>query len=122
MSGCTGRGAISPQNVREFLNPVSFGALLASFQALEKCAVGDFSLAIGLGMIYGGELLSDAQLVTPRVEGVVGELLAVVTKDDARDDKAANYILPNKLEDVMTSDGGEGFGLNPFGKVIHRNN
>lgn len=52
VGGCPGCGARGPQDIREFFDPVTFGAVQAGFQALQEGAVSDLSLAICLRVVY----------------------------------------------------------------------
>lgn len=72
-------------------------------------------------MVNRGELLSDVEFCTPRFEGVIGKLLAIVTNNDAGKAEAANNVLPDKLEDVAASDGSEWSGFDPLSKVVNGN-
>ena len=49
------------------------------------------------------------------------KLWLIISYDRLRYSKPANNILPHKLDDILVFDGGEGFNLYPFTKMVGGN-
>lgn len=85
---------------------------------MKDSAICDLDLSISLLVCHRCKFLPDVQLNTPRLEGIIRKLFAIVRNDDLRNTKTANNIPPDEAENVTSSNCGQRLGLHPFGEII----
>lgn len=105
--------------MRQVVYPVSLSFVQASFQPLDDYSVGYFHLSIGLRVSYRRENLSTVELFALGFEGIIGKLFHIFGDDFVRNSKLAYDILPEKLQNSLTCDRGQGLDFYPFGEVVN---
>ena len=64
-------------------------------------------------------MVFDYQLLAEVFECVVVELFPIVRDEDSRDTEAANDVFPDEALDILLSDSGQGFCLDPLSEIVN---
>lgn len=63
-------------------------------------------------------MIFDPLLLAEVSECVVVELFSIVEDEDSQDAEVANNALPDEASNILLSDSGQGFCLDPFSEVV----
>ena len=75
-------------------------------QPLENCLIGHFNLVIGLGVLDGGEVVSDLVIGEENSELLVNELGSIVSHHEVRHLEMGEDVPPNEPPRLGNHDGG----------------
>ena len=67
----------------------------------------------------GEIVVFDPQLLAKVHECVVIELLSIIRDKDSRNAKVANDVFPDKTSNILSSDSGQEFCLDPFSEIVN---
>ena len=64
-------------------------------------------------------MISDPQLLAKVTERHIVKLASIIQNKNPRNSKAAYYVLPDKVSDILLSDSCHGLYFHPFSKIIN---
>ena len=70
-------------------------------------------------MSWGRVVVLDPELDTEIPELRIVELFLIIRHEGPRDPKTAYYRMPDEVMYLLLCDCHQGFGLSPFGKIVH---
>ena len=90
------------------------------FEPMENSLICGFGFSIRLRVCYESESMFDVEPTQELFEPLIVKLSVVIGDDRPRETIAAYYELLDERFYLKFSDVGHGLGLDPFGKIIHR--
>ncbi|KAM7499116.1 hypothetical protein LguiA_023530 [Lonicera macranthoides] len=100
------RSPVSPQNGGEFFRPISLSVVKSLLQRVQESSVGDFCLAICLGMDRRTIVILYSMTFTKISEEITIKLFAIISDQNLWEAETTDDISPYKALNFHSGDGG----------------